>query len=163
MVELIPMAEKDYQHFLAWAVEDYAQEQIKAGAWSLEEAIEKAEKAFDQLLPCGHTSQNQFFYSIRQVEEEIGYLWFGIREPEGDRFVGLHELLIFDEYRRQGYASKALARMEEKIIEMGINKIMLHVFGHNDGARALYQKLGYEERNVTMVKELGGGCPNSSL
>jgi ribosomal protein S18 acetylase RimI-like enzyme len=31
---------------------------------------------------------------------------------------------------------------------------VLHVFGHNQPARALYRKLGYVERDVTMVKRL---------
>jgi RimJ/RimL family protein N-acetyltransferase len=156
MVQLIPMTEEEYQQFIAWAVDDYAREQINAGSWQPDEAFAKAQQTFDQLLPEGLASPTQYFYMIRHNEEDIGYLWFGIREPEGNRFVGLHELLIFETYRRQGYASKALEVMEKKVIEMKLTKVVLHVFGHNHGARALYQKLGYEERNITMVKELGG-------
>jgi hypothetical protein len=43
MAHLIPMTEQDYPHFLAWAVADYTQGQVKAGAWQQEDALERAE------------------------------------------------------------------------------------------------------------------------
>jgi hypothetical protein len=41
MVRLVAMTEEDYRQFIAWAVPDYAQEQVKAGAWRPEEAVER--------------------------------------------------------------------------------------------------------------------------
>ena len=37
---------------------------------------------------------------------------------------------------------------------MGLPGIGLHVFGHNDGARRLYERLGYEPVNIFMYKQL---------
>ncbi len=36
--------------------------------------------------------------------------------------------------------------------KLGMNKIGLHVFGHNKVARRLYEQLGYEITNINMVK-----------
>ena len=36
----------------------------------------------------------------------------------------------------------------------GLETLALHVFGHNPGARALYEKLGYEITNINMAKHL---------
>lgn len=67
----------------------------------------------------------------------------------------LYNLTIFEEYRRRGYASEALSVLEDWAREQGMAGIILHVFGHNHSARALYRKSGYVERNVTMVKKVG--------
>jgi hypothetical protein len=45
--------------------------------------------------------------------------------------------------------------MEAEVKAMGLDRISLHVFGHNPGARRLYEKLGYETTNVYMAKQLG--------
>ncbi len=44
--------------------------------------------------------------------------------------------------------------MEKIARDKGAQKISLHVFGYNLGARKLYTKLGYAETNVAMSKAL---------
>jgi RimJ/RimL family protein N-acetyltransferase len=36
--------------------------------------------------------------------------------------------------------------------DLGLPRIMLHVFGHNRPARALYAKLGFEEVDLILSK-----------
>jgi len=155
-VRLISMTEADYRQFIAWAIADYAHQQVKAGVWQPEVAMERGEKAFEVLLPDGLSTPNQFLYAIENEENTpVGYMWFGAREEGQVRFAALYELVIFEKYRRRGYASQALLVLEAKVREQGMNQIILHVFGHNQSARALYRKYGYVERNVTMVKNTG--------
>ena len=59
LVQLISMTEQDYQQFLAWAIADYSKAQINAGTWPLDEAQERAQKAFDALLPQGLSTPDQ--------------------------------------------------------------------------------------------------------
>ena len=66
----------------------------------------------------------------------------------------LCELLIDAPYRRQGYGTEALRAVEPAVRALGIERIALHVFGHNHPARALYEKVGYEETNIHMAKNL---------
>lgn len=47
-----------------------------------------------------------------------------------------------------------MKKFEQKVGELGLNKIMFHVFGHNTSARAMYEKLGYKVKNLIMDKEL---------
>jgi ribosomal protein S18 acetylase RimI-like enzyme len=156
MVRLVPMAEGEYQRFLGWSIADYAQEQVKSGAWGSEEAMERGEKVFDKLLPDGLSTPNQFLFVIEsEGNTPVGNLWYGVREEGERRSAALYELVIFEEYRRRGYASQALSALEGEVQERGMKQIILHVFGHNQGARDLYRKSGYVERNVTMVKEIG--------
>ena len=44
--------------------------------------------------------------------------------------------------------------LEDKVREQGLTRIALHVFRHNEGARALYRRSGYVEKGITMTKEL---------
>jgi ribosomal protein S18 acetylase RimI-like enzyme len=158
MVQLIPMDEATYERFLEWAVSDYAQEQVKAGTWKREDALQLAEKAFESLLPQGLSSPNQYLYALvdETRDRHIGFLWYGLRDGEGEPFAALYEIVIFEAYRRQGYGSESLRAFEKQMKKSGVSKIALHVFGHNGPARALYRKLGYVETDVTMAKELGG-------
>jgi ribosomal protein S18 acetylase RimI-like enzyme len=41
---------------------------------------------------------------------------------------------------------------------MGLAGIALHVFGHNQSARALYEKLGYAPTNLNLYKPLAAGA-----
>jgi len=151
------MTEDDYRRFIAWSVPDYANEQVKAGTWRPEEAEGLARHVFEALLPEGPASSDQFLYVVERERdgEKVGYVWCGIREEGESRFAALYELLSFEAHRRLGYGSGALAALENQMRQEGLERIVLHVFGHNEGARALYKKMGYVERNVTMAKELG--------
>ena len=158
MVQLIPMNKVDYERFLDWAVPNYAQEKVRAGTWKPEDARRLAERAYESLLPEGLSSPNQYLHVI--VDETgdrfLGFLWYGLRDGEREPFAALYEFVIFEAYRRQGYGRESLRALEERVKELGVSKIVLHVFGHNEPARVLYRKLGYVETDVTMAKELGG-------
>ncbi len=156
MVKLIPMSENDYQRFIAGAMDGYAQQQVKTGTWQEENAKELAQKTFDTLLPEGLSSPNQYLYMIEREEDgnRVGRLWWGIQETGGSRFAALNDVQILKKYRRQGYGSEALKAMEKMVRKEGLETILLHVFGHNEAARVMYRKMGYVERNITMMKEL---------
>lgn len=156
MVQFSAMTEDDYQRFFVWAIDDYAEQQIKAGAWPKDHAKALAKKTFEALLPHGLTSPHQYLYMIQRKEDgvQVGQVWWGIQEQEDKRFATLNDFHIFKEYRRQGYGNAALQEMEQRLLMEGLDKVFLHVFGHNEAARAMYRKLGYLERNITMVKDL---------
>ena len=156
MLQLKPMTERDFQGFFDWAMEDYAQEQIKAGAWQETNAKDLAKKVFDGLLPEGLSTPNQFLCMIQREAdgENVGQLWWGIQSSGKSRIATLNDIVIFYEHRRRGYGTEALLALEMFVRQEGMDSIFLHVFGHNKAARALYQKMGYVERNVTMMKKL---------
>ena len=148
------MSETDYGRFLEWAIVDYAQAQVQAGTWQAADAQRLSEETFGHLLPDGPETPDQHLCSIidRASDETVGWLWYAVREREGDRYLVLNEFLIFEPFRRRGYGTAALTALEKEARTLGMSRIVLHVFGHNTPARALYAKAGYAERNVTMVK-----------
>ncbi len=154
MIELQAMNETDFQDYFARAIEAYAAEKVKAGNWKLEEASERSRKEFNDLLPKGiHTPDHFLFNIVSESGKKVGFLWFSLapRQPE---WYFIYDFEIYEAFRRRGYASQALAKLEEFARAHGIEVIELHVFGHNTAARELYKKAGFIEANVMMTKKV---------
>ena len=86
--------------------------------------------------------------------QEIGMLWYGIREQAGVREAWIWDVNVAPPFRRQGYGRQAMAVLEQHVRERGLARISLHVFGHNAAARALYERMGYSPTNIVMSKTL---------
>jgi RimJ/RimL family protein N-acetyltransferase len=156
MIRLQPMKETEYQEYLAVAIADYAQEHVKAGRWNAENALQSATQEYQQLLPDGLHTKNQYLFTIvdEQTETKVGMLWFAATERANEPAAFVFDVIVYEPYRRRGYGEQAFHALETKVREMGLKKISLHVFGHNYAARAMYEKLGYIATNVTMSKSL---------
>lgn len=157
MVQLVPMIEEAFHAFLAQAVPDYADEHIRSGDWSADDAVERSAAEFHSLLPDGITTPGHYLFTIYDpaLQQGVGMLWFAERGPEGNRTAFVYNLWIDEPFRRRGYATQAFLAMEPYARALGLNAIALHVFGHNQAAQALYAKLGYCVTNVMMKKTLG--------
>lgn len=59
----------------------------------------------------------------------------------------IDELYIDSNFRRRGYGKQAVAFLEEKAREMGVNAIHLEVDRGNDPAFELYRRAGYEDHD----------------
>jgi ribosomal protein S18 acetylase RimI-like enzyme len=147
------MAPEDYEPFIQQAVREYAEENVRAGRSVESEGLAQARKEFSFVLPAGRETPGHYFYTILSSppETKVGVLWLGI-EPRGG-FV--YDLLVYEPFRRRGYAEAAMRLVEKVAREKGARRIGLQVFGENRGARALYAKLGYTESAVMMTKPLG--------
>jgi ribosomal protein S18 acetylase RimI-like enzyme len=156
MVDLNKMTEEDYLRWRENAVRDYAEEHITGGRWTRDNALQESEKEFDQLLPDGLATQDNYLFSIISEQgEKVGCLWYAVRGSQNNRYAFVFDFVIFEPYRRHGYGSQAFLALESEVKSRGLNSIRLHVFGHNKPARELYKTLGYIETNVNMRKDLG--------
>lgn len=54
-------------------------------------------------------------------------------------------LAIFPEYRHQGIGTRLMALAETQAIAKGLHKLSLIAFEQNQGAKRLYERLGYRE------------------
>jgi len=153
MVKLIPMERKDFEIFLERGIREYAEDHVRNGNWSAEEAMERSTKEFEQLLPDGINSKDQFLFSIIDVTNgnKIGTLWVQVK----DQKAFIYDFIVDEAFRGKGYGKQALAALDEELISMNVESIGLHVFGHNIIAQELYKKSGYEITNINMRKMLG--------
>ncbi|PFA67172.1 GNAT family N-acetyltransferase [Bacillus sp. AFS015802] len=148
------MTENAYIHWLKDSIKEYADEKTKAGNFKKETSLEQAEKEFSQLLPEGRETKNHYLFTLIHEEsgEAVGNLWVHVKEEEKEIFI--YDIVILESKRGLGYGKEALTSLDSFARELGINKISLHVFGHNKIALSLYQKSGFEITNVLMSKSL---------
>ncbi len=72
----------------------------------------------------------------------------------GERGIYVFGVEVAEPARRQGVARAAFLALEEIARQRAHSFISLHVFGHNHGARRLYETLGYQPTSITMRKDV---------
>ncbi len=156
MTLLSPMTESEFAAYLAFAVPDFAQDKVKAGQWAPAESLELSRTSYAESLPLGLATPGQFLFTVREgaTSEQIGMLWFAVQERAGQRVAFVYDVAIDAQHQRKGHATRVFAALEREVQQRGLSGIALHVFGHNAGAQALYQKLGYLPTNINMFKQL---------
>ena len=156
MIDLVPMTERDFQTYCERAITEYAEEHIRGGRWSEEEAYEQARQQYEELLPHGIATPNQFLYTLTDASTQtpVGMIWFALQPQAGKHVAFIYDVAIEPAFRRKGYATQAFAAVEQQVRAQGVQQIRLHVFGHNHEARTLYEKLGFVPTNITMAKSL---------
>jgi len=155
-IRLVELDEAAYPEYREHLVRDFAADKVRAGACSEAEAESRAAKDVDGLLPRGTATRNHFLCSIRDESEaaDVGGVWFALMDSGVGRSVWIYDIIINENFRRRGYATRTLELVEDRAKELSARSVGLHVFGHNHGAHALYEKLGYNTTSITMAKPI---------
>jgi len=150
------MTEAEYAAFLEWALPDYAQDKVRGGTWPEAEALQRSEAQYRELLPQGLHTPGQYLFTVRdpKLDSSVGLLWFSLDPDRPGKPGLLYQFKIEGAFRRQGYGLAALRALEDRVRALGGGAILLHVFGHNTPARALYEKAGYEITDLVMARVL---------
>ncbi len=150
------MTEAEFEGYLETAIRIYAEEKVKAGNWSAEDALEKSERDFLLLLPQGVASEGQYLFSIRDAvtDETVGMIWFAVQERVRQPSAFIYDFSVDEAFQGRGYGKGALFALENEVRALGLSTVSLHVFGHNHTALTLYQRMGYETTNINMSKRL---------
>lgn len=157
MIEFVGMSEEEFSTYFKEAIRKYAEEKVNSGNWSPEKAEELAKQTMEKLLPEGINTKTHHLYSIydKESNKRIGIIWFKINENgSSNQQMFLYDILINEKYRGKGFGTQTMEKLEEKAKELKCNKILLHVFGHNNPAISLYKKMGYKITNLMMSKEI---------
>ena len=154
MIIFRKMNEAEFRRYADKDVKGYAQTLIKGRGLDAETALTESEKEFKSMLPDGLYTKDQFLMFILDAQSgtPVGEIWFGYEEEDGKKQVFLAEFLIYEGYRRKGYATSALSEMERIAEADGCAVSALYVWDHNPGAYKLYEKCGYAP-----VSHGGGG------
>jgi ribosomal protein S18 acetylase RimI-like enzyme len=154
MVLLVPMTETELEAHLEKTIPEYAAENVAAGYWSEEEALERSRKAFANLLPQGVKTENNYLFRIQMEEsgEKIGMIWMKHEAPRPHGFI--YDISLDEAQRGKGYGKQTMLALEEVARELGLKTIGLHVFANNAVAMKLYKGMGYEVTSQNMTKKL---------
>ena len=161
MIEFRKMTEEEYLQFRELSVSEYAKDLMNGENLDHEAALKKAETEFSGMLPFGPDTEDRFVMMIRDAQsgKDVGWIWYSYEEEEDEKQVFVCDLLIYEDERRKGYASAALAGMERRAKADGCGAAALFVWDHNGPGAALYGKNGYtpekrEDGGVKMKKQL---------
>lgn len=146
------MSASEFEKYKEDAINTYAKEKIKSGSWSEDEAFNMSKSEYDKLLPDGLNSSNNYLFSIlNETDEVIGMIWLNDKE---NNCGFIYDINIHENHQGRGYGLKAMKEIENVASSLGLKKIELHVFGHNQRAINLYEKLNYRVTDIRMSKEL---------
>jgi ribosomal protein S18 acetylase RimI-like enzyme len=153
---LVPMTRDEFAAFAEKAIPAYAADKVASGQWSKEDAPELSRKSFDELLPQGLATPDNYLFTIRDSAEKarVGMVWIATQDRAGKRIAYIYDLSIEPGHQRKGHATRALLAVEDQARSLGLSGMALHVFGHNPIAHALYVKLGYRATNISMFKSI---------
>ncbi len=158
MVDLIldPMSPSEYEAFKEETVREYAEENVSAGYWHSSDAVKRSMEVHQRLLPDGVATEGHYLFIARDARsgEAVGYIWLSVDEnaviPSGFIFA----LSIHEKFRRRGYGTMMMRAIEAKASELGLRRLMLHVFAQNPVAVHMYEKAGYCVTSLNMMKEV---------
>jgi len=108
----------------------------------------------DRMLPDGLNTKDHHLLSLRLDCEQVGFLWMTVidRKIEVEAFV--LDLVVFPEFRRKGYGRESITQLDGYVQNLGLRRISLTVFDHNQGARALYEGKGFSPVFTRMTKRI---------
>ena len=155
MLRLVPMAENEFEAYLEQTIPEYAADRVRAGHWPAEDALERSRKSYQESLPQGIKTENNYLFRIHlESGEGIGMIWMKHEAPRPHGFI--FDIMLDEAQRGKGYGKQAMLALEGFATGMGLESIGLHVFAHNVAAMRLYERLGYQVTNQNMVKQLTG-------
>lgn len=132
--------EKEFEKYIKMAIQDYANSLFQGGCSTKEKSYEDSACQFNELLPKGLKTPNNYFYVIENgFNEDVGLIWYAQDKEEGY----VYDFLILEKFRRNGYGLKALFEIEKYGKDKGTNKLKLQVFKYNKSAINLYHRVGY--------------------
>ncbi|MGP4081806.1 GNAT family N-acetyltransferase [Pseudalkalibacillus sp. R45] len=154
MIRFQQMTNQEFQAFRDRSLNEYIDNMSKNYDMPIEKATENATKQFEELLKDGLNTENQYILHVvdDETNENVGMIWYNYKEQERQIFI--YEIWMDPDKRRMGYGTQTLDELHNKAKDLGANNVGLHVFGQNNGAIALYKKLGYEENSIVMSKKL---------
>lgn len=149
-VRLEPMTQSEYEAWRVVSVEQYSLEFVKSGILTEPEARKRGESDFARLLSDGLATTGHELFSAYDGTDLVGSLWLFSTEsdPEASSFV--YELAVLPDNRRRGYGRAIMQVAIDQCRERGVAAMSLNVFGHNTGARALYDSLGFQVSSTFM-------------
>ena len=150
------MTASEYDAWQRQIAEEYAQEQVAAGRWPEEGAVQRALDENARLLPDGPDTARMLVLSGVDADgKPIGRAWVGLDHPRGAPGVAfLYDIEVVAGRRGSGLGRALLAAVEAVARDAGASALELNVFGGNTAAISMYESSGYDVVTQQMRKAL---------
>jgi ribosomal protein S18 acetylase RimI-like enzyme len=154
-VRLSPLSEAEFSTFREANIKEMADENVSAGIWNAKDALERSRKTFDEQLPDGLGTKDNYLFVINDqlTGQPIGYLCFKVEEGLDGPVGYLLNLCLEKKYRGHGFGTAALKALDKEAEKLGLRAMRLHVLANRAVAVHLYESGGYWIRTYEMIKE----------
>ena len=155
-VTVRPMTRTEFDEWQLVLAEEYAGEQVEAGRWAAEGAVERAREESAQALPDGlQTERMLLLTGLDAAGEPVGRAWVSLDHPRGAPDVAfLYDIEVIEARRGTGLGRALLSAVEAAARDAGARALELNVFGSNRPAIMLYTSAGYDVVTQQMRKAL---------
>lgn len=144
-IALVAMTTGEYVEYRSTANHLYASELLESGAVAdLAEATQQADQQMTALLPDGLNTAGHRIWTIQHDGTRVGTLWVFF----DDARAFIYNIDMEKTARGQGYGTQALRAAAAETRAARLPTLALNVFGHNDGARRLYEREGFAVTEV---------------
>lgn len=99
--------------------------------------------------------------ALDACSEPVGFVVYGVDEafgrfvlPENQRFGLIADLFVAEHVRGCGVGAALIRAAERRLAAAGLRRVEISAISRNAPARAIYQRLGFEESYVTYAKAL---------
>lgn len=151
MVILKDMTEAEFPEYRRFFIAEYAQDLHESRGYSMSKATEIAISSIDIALSEGVNTPANLLWCIFPDDNEntvLGYLWL----VENGTAIWISDFCLLEPWRGRGFGRAALTLLENRIAQKGITEIGLRVAVNNPGAKALYEKSGFQITGFNMIK-----------
>jgi hypothetical protein len=144
MVQLEEMTDAEFERSRDRSIPMHAADSVRRGFWTPAAALETSRAEFAGLLPEGRRTSNKHFAKI--VDDAsgavVGETWYTVQERGGKIQFFVDWIWIEPE------------RLFDLAARSGADRVGLFVLDDNEGAKALYRKLGFQISAMRMVRVL---------
>jgi GNAT superfamily N-acetyltransferase len=141
-----PMTDEEFAPWRERQVQAYADDNLARSGGDRDRALERSRADFARALPDGLDTTGTTLVVLTVEGDQVGHLWLRHHRPGRETFG--YDLEVVPTRRREGWGRAAIALAARLAAEAGDTVLGLHVFGDNDGARALYASAGFEVRST---------------
>jgi ribosomal protein S18 acetylase RimI-like enzyme len=148
------MTAEEFVAYLPWAKALYADEIMRNAGVSAEDAAAHSDDSFSDLLPRGvETPGHQLFVAAdAESGERVGLLWLTTQRRRGASATWIYDIYVEEALRGKGYGRCLMELAEDEARRAGVTRMELNVARDNEGARSLYESMGYREMSRQMYK-----------
>ena len=146
-----PMTPEEFAAWEEYESEHYARTWMERG---LPEAAarDKARRDHERVLPRGLESDGMRFSVLEHAGTPVGTLWLALDLRDGEGFV--FDVQADAAHRGRGHGRTLMLLAERQTIDAGYRALGLNVFQGNTPAERLYESLGYETTQYSLLKPL---------
>ena len=151
-IRLTPMDEAWFVKYRDYFIATYSQDLMVNEGYSEGTEKEIALNAWQEDLPMGVSSRDQYLFVLFQQQEHIGFLWYSTNLSLNSVF--LEDLSLLEKYRGKGLGRIVLGQVIQQAEDLGYQRLALSVGKKNQAAISLYEKMGFEISHLNMFRQL---------